>query len=108
MDAEAAVDRVWRADSAGMLGVLVRRLGDLGRAEDALQDAVAEALRRWPADGIPDSPAGWLVTTAWRRALDGLRREATGLPAKVSVLEVIWISGPASSPAVPSSVCGGS
>ena len=78
MDARAVVDRVWRADAAGMLGVLARRLGDLGRAEDALQDALAEALRRWPADGVPDSPAGWLVTTAWRRALDGLRREATG------------------------------
>src|SRR5438874_2590793 len=78
MDAQAAVDRVWRADAAGMLGVLTRRLGDFGRAEDALQDALAEALRRWPVDGVPDSPAGWLVTTAWRRALDGLRREATG------------------------------
>ena len=66
-----AVDRVWRADAAGMLGVLTRRLGDFGRAEDALQDALAEALRRWPVDGVPDSPAGWLVTTAWRRALDG-------------------------------------
>jgi predicted RNA polymerase sigma factor len=84
MDAQAAVDRVWRADAAGMLGVLARRLGDLGRAEDALQDAVAEALRRWPVDGVPDSPAGWLVTTAWRRALDGLRREATGR-AKLSL-----------------------
>ncbi len=78
MDARAEVDRVWRAHAAGMLGVLARRLGDLGRAEDALQDAVAEALRRWPVDGVPDSPAGWLVTAAWRRALDGLRREATG------------------------------
>src|SRR6266536_2188637 len=64
--------------SAGMLGVLTRRLGDLGRAEDALQDALAEALRTWERDGIPDSPAGWLVTTAWRRALDGLRRDAAG------------------------------
>ncbi|OLB76264.1 MAG: RNA polymerase subunit sigma-24 [Actinobacteria bacterium 13_2_20CM_2_71_6] len=77
-DVRAAVDRVWRSDAAGMLGVLTRRLGDLGRAEDALQDALAEALRRWAVDGVPERPAGWLVTTAWRRALDGLRRDTTG------------------------------
>lgn len=59
-----------------MLGVLSRRLGDLDRAEEALQDAVGEALRRWPDDGVPASPSGWLVTTAWRRALDRLRHEA--------------------------------
>jgi predicted RNA polymerase sigma factor len=59
-----------------MLGVLVRRLGDLDRAEEALQDAVGEALRRWPDDGVPTSASGWLVTTAWRRALDRLRHEA--------------------------------
>lgn len=70
------MESVWRADSASMLGVLVRRLGDLDRAEEALQDAVGEALRRWPADGLPASPSGWLVTTAWRRALDRLRHEA--------------------------------
>jgi RNA polymerase sigma-70 factor (ECF subfamily) len=77
-DAAAVVDRVWRAEAASMLGVLSRRLGDLDRAADALHDAVAEALRHWPADGIPDEPAGWLVTTAWRKALDVLRRDATG------------------------------
>jgi predicted RNA polymerase sigma factor len=77
-DVAALVDQVWRTDASGMLGVLARRLGDLGRAEDALQDALAEALRVWERDGVPDSPAGWLVTTAWRRALDGLRRDATG------------------------------
>jgi RNA polymerase sigma factor (sigma-70 family) len=77
-DVTALVDQVWRTDAAGMLGVLARRLGDLGRAEDALQDALAEALRTWERDGVPDSPAGWLVTTAYRRALDVLRRDATG------------------------------
>jgi RNA polymerase sigma-70 factor (ECF subfamily) len=77
-DVQAEIDRVWRRDAAGMLGVLTRRLGDLGRAEDALQEALAEALRHWAADGVPANPAGWLVTTAWHRALDGLRREAAG------------------------------
>jgi len=61
-----------------MLGALARRLGDLDRAEEALQEAVAEALTAWEADGVPDSPSGWLVTRAWRRALDRLRREAVG------------------------------
>lgn len=72
------MDETWRSDAGGMLGVLARRLGDLDRAEEALQEAVAEALRRWPSDGVPGNRAGWLVTTAWRKALDTLKREATG------------------------------
>ncbi|MGE5830317.1 MAG: RNA polymerase sigma factor [Micromonosporaceae bacterium] len=77
-EVEATLERVWRADAASMLGVLARRLGDFDRAEEALQDALAEALKHWPADGVPSQPAGWLVTTAWRRALDAVRRDATG------------------------------
>jgi predicted RNA polymerase sigma factor len=77
-DARQALDQVWRADAGSVLGVLARRLGDLDRAEEALQDAAAEALRRWPAEGVPGNPAGWLVTTAWHRAVDRLRREANG------------------------------
>ncbi|GIE98961.1 RNA polymerase sigma factor [Paractinoplanes rishiriensis] len=73
-----ALDQAWRAHAPAMRGVLARRLNDLDRAEEALQDAVAEALRRWPAEGVPGNPAGWLVTTAWRKALDRIRREATG------------------------------
>ncbi|WP_243422304.1 RNA polymerase sigma factor [Micromonospora globispora] len=77
-EARAALDRVWPAEACSMLGVLTRRLGELDRAEEALQDAVGEALRRWPSDGVPDNPSGWLVTVAWRKALDRLRRDATG------------------------------
>jgi predicted RNA polymerase sigma factor len=72
------VERVWRDEAAGMLGVLARRLGDLDVAEEALQDAVADALPRWAADGVPANPAGWLVTTAWRKAIDRHRREVNG------------------------------
>ncbi|MBM7774638.1 RNA polymerase sigma-70 factor (ECF subfamily) [Actinokineospora baliensis] len=72
------VGRIWRTEAAGMLGVLSRTLGDFDRAEEALSDALAEAITHWQADGIPDSPAGWLVTTAWRKALDRLRRDAVG------------------------------
>ena len=61
-----------------MLGVLSRRLNDLDLAEEALQDALGQALARWPDEGVPDNPAGWLVTTAWRKAIDRLRREAAG------------------------------
>ncbi|MFR9777507.1 RNA polymerase sigma factor [Micromonospora sp. MS34] len=81
----AALDRVWRAEVGSMLGVLTRRLGDLDLAEDALQDAVGEALRHWPTDGVPEHPSGWLVTVAWRKALDRLRRDATGR-AKAALL----------------------
>jgi predicted RNA polymerase sigma factor len=89
-DVRAVLDGVWRSDAAGMLGVLARRLGDLDRAEEALQDAVAEALRRWPSDGVPGRPAGWLVTTAWHKAIDRLRREADGR-AKLATLAAAFV-----------------
>jgi RNA polymerase sigma-70 factor (ECF subfamily) len=56
--------------------VLVRVFGDIGIAEEAVQDAFAAAVQRWPADGLPPSPAGWIITTARNRAIDRLRREA--------------------------------
>ena len=74
----ALVDKVWRAEAASMLGALSRRLGDFDLAEEALAEAVTEAFKRWPDDGVPQSPTGWLVTTAWRKALDRLRREVVG------------------------------
>lgn len=58
-----------------MLASLIGVLGDFDLAEDALQDAVAEALARWPRDGMPANPAGWLVTVARNRAVDRIRRE---------------------------------
>jgi RNA polymerase sigma-70 factor (ECF subfamily) len=77
-DIATLLDRLWRAEAASMLAVLGRRLGTLDRAEEALQEALTEALKHWGDDGVPDSPTGWLVTTAWRKALDGLRRDAAG------------------------------
>ena len=78
MEAKEAVDAVWRESAGSMLGVLARRLGDFDLAEEALQEAIAEAMRHWPTDAVPSQPAAWLVTAAWRKAIDRLRREATG------------------------------
>jgi RNA polymerase sigma-70 factor (ECF subfamily) len=59
------------------VAVLVRSFGDIDIAEDAVQDAFATAVERWPSAGLPPSPAGWIITTARNRAIDRLRREAS-------------------------------
>jgi RNA polymerase sigma-70 factor (ECF subfamily) len=72
----ADVAQIFRAEYGRAVSVLVRVLGDIDVAEDAIQDAVATALERWPRDGLPPSPAGWLITTARRKGIDRMRREA--------------------------------
>ena len=74
----AEIARVFRSEYGRSVAVLYRVFGDLDIAEDAVQDAFATAVERWPVDGLPPSPAGWIITTARRRAIDRLRREATG------------------------------
>jgi RNA polymerase sigma factor (sigma-70 family) len=71
------VEAVFRAEYGRAVAVLVRLLGDIDLAEEAVQDAFAVALRRWPTTGVPPSPAGWIITTARNQAVDRLRREAT-------------------------------
>jgi RNA polymerase sigma-70 factor (ECF subfamily) len=71
------IGEIFRAEYGRAVSVLVRAVGDIGLAEECVQDAFVEALRRWPADGTPPSPAGWLITTARNRAIDRLRREST-------------------------------
>jgi RNA polymerase sigma factor (sigma-70 family) len=71
----ADVEAVWRIESARIVAVLTRFTGDFGLAEDAAQEAVAEALVSWPL-AAPDDPAGWLMATARRRAIDAIRRRA--------------------------------
>ncbi|QFZ78216.1 sigma-70 family RNA polymerase sigma factor [Streptomyces fagopyri] len=73
LDAEA----VFRAEYGRAVAVLVRFLGDIDLAEEAVQDAFTTALRTWPGSGTPPSPAGWIITTARNRAVDRLRREST-------------------------------
>jgi RNA polymerase sigma-70 factor (ECF subfamily) len=69
------VERVFREEWGSAVAILTRVLGDLELAEDAVQDAFATALERWPRDGVPRTPGAWIVTTARNRAIDRLRRE---------------------------------
>ncbi|MFI5591048.1 RNA polymerase sigma factor [Amycolatopsis sp. NPDC051758] len=71
-----SIDRIFAAEYGRAVSVLVRVFGNIDVAEEAVQDAFAEAVRRWPSAGIPPSPAGWIITTARNRAIDRLRREA--------------------------------
>ena len=73
----ADVAAIFRAEYGRAVAVLTRFLGDLSLAEEAVQDAFKTALERWPRDGVPSAPAGWIITTARHRAIDHLRREAT-------------------------------
>jgi RNA polymerase sigma-70 factor (ECF subfamily) len=69
------VERVFREEWSSAVAILTRVLGDLELAEDAVQDAFATALERWPRDGMPRTPGAWIVTTARNRAIDRIRRE---------------------------------
>lgn len=72
-----ALSRVVRAEWGRMVAALARTArGDLGRAEDALQNAVLAAVHQWPRDGVPDHPVGWLLRTARHKLLDRIRRDA--------------------------------
>jgi len=75
--AQAAVEGVFREQYGRAVSVLVGVFGDIDLAEDAVQEAFAVAVRRWPVDGVPPSPAGWIITTARHRAIDRLRRESS-------------------------------
>ena len=68
---------IFREEHGRAVSVLVRVLGDIDLAEDAVEDAFTVAVERWPSTGLPPSPAGWIITTARNRAVDRLRREAT-------------------------------
>lgn len=70
------VEAVFREEHGRAIAILVRRFGEIDLAEEAVQEAFLEALKRWPTQGPPPSPAGWIVTTARNRAIDRMRREA--------------------------------
>ena len=75
---EAAIGRIFREESGRSVATLIRVFGDIDVAEDAVQEAFAVALRKWPTDGLPPNPGGWITTTARNRAIDRLRRESRG------------------------------
>jgi RNA polymerase sigma-70 factor, ECF subfamily len=85
---EAEVGRIFREESGRSVAALIRVFGDIDVAEDAVQEAFAVALRKWPGEGLPPNPGGWITTTARNRAIDRLRRESRGreLLSEVAVL----------------------
>jgi RNA polymerase sigma-70 factor (ECF subfamily) len=72
-----SIERVFREEYGRAVAVLVRYFGDINLAEEAVQDAFAVAVQRWPSEGVPPSPAGWIITTARNRGINRLRREAS-------------------------------
>jgi RNA polymerase sigma factor (sigma-70 family) len=76
-DPHEIVQRLWREESARLVGALTRMTHDLALAEDLAQDAMVAALQQWPRDGVPANPAAWLMLTAKRRAVDSFRRADT-------------------------------
>lgn len=86
-EAREALAKLGRDGVARLLAVLARRFGDLDLAEDALQEAMTEALRTWPDTGVPRVPEAWLMTTARRRALDVIRRDGV-LAQKIAALRI--------------------
>jgi RNA polymerase sigma-70 factor (ECF subfamily) len=75
-EAYEAITRAHQQEWARVIAALTRRFGDLGIAEDAAAEAFTTAVERWPVDGVPPNPGGWLATTANRKAIDRLRRES--------------------------------
>ena len=76
-DARRTAETVWRMESASVVAVASRVLGDVGLGEEIAQDAFVAALEQWPVRGVPPNPAGWLVSTARHQAIDLVRRRST-------------------------------
>ena len=85
---ETALVGVFRNEAGKIVATLTRLLGDIDLAEDAMQEALATALERWPRDGLPDRPGAWLMTAARNKALDHLRRERTRATAREAALRL--------------------
>jgi len=71
------IERLFREEYGRAIAVLVRSFGDIDIAEEAVQEAFATAIERWPSTGLPPSPVGWIITTARHKAIDRVRREAS-------------------------------
>ena len=75
-DATAHIERIYREEYGRVVASLVRRFGDIDIAEEAAGEALLLAVEKWPVDGVPPNPGGWLTTTAGNRAIDRIRRES--------------------------------
>ncbi|NUS53630.1 MAG: RNA polymerase sigma factor, partial [Streptomycetaceae bacterium] len=85
--AARSVEAVFREERSRLLALLAARFGDLDLAEETASDAIEAALTHWPADGVPDKPLAWLLTTARRKAVDRIRRDRT-LARRLALLQV--------------------
>src|SRR5438552_6360280 len=81
------VDAIYRSDSRRVLATLIRLLGDFDLAEEALQDAFAAAVERWPVEGVPASPRSWLISTGRFRAIDRLRKRRREVPGEHDIAQ---------------------
>ncbi|MBV9832003.1 MAG: RNA polymerase sigma factor, partial [Marmoricola sp.] len=88
-DAATGLESVFRAEHGRVVAALARRFGDLDLAEDATGEALLVAAERWPREGVPPNPGGWLTTVAGHKALDRLRRTSRGreLQIETSLME---------------------
>ncbi len=98
---EAAIGQIFREESGRSVAALIRDFGDIDVAEDAVQEAFAVALNKWPGEGLPPNPGGWITTTARNRAIDRLRRESRG---RELLSEVAMLSPGNDDPAMPEEV----
>ena len=94
----ATVNEVYRSESRRILATLIRLLGDFDLAEDALHDAFAAALERWPKEGVPANPRAWLVSTGRFKAIDTLRRRARFDASQAAIAE--QLEGESNAPSV--------
>jgi RNA polymerase sigma-70 factor (ECF subfamily) len=97
------IEAVFRQEYGRAVAVLIRLFGDIDAAEEAVQDAFTAAVQRWPENGMPSSPAGWIITTARNKAIDRLRREASreGRQAQAALLHAGHEANRAEEDAVP-------
>ncbi len=90
------LEATFREEWGRCIATVARSVGDLGLAEDAVQEAIASALRHWPRSGIPERPGAWLTTTARRHAIDRLRRETRRTDKEEAALRELERVGPSS------------
>src|SRR5215216_2520504 len=90
------LEAVFREESGRVIASVIREVGDFELAEDVVQDALAAALETWPSRGVPANPGAWLTTTARRKAIDRLRREARRVDKESLLLRLVNLDREAS------------